>query len=73
MRYRVTRQARRDLLQIWNYIADDNEDAATRFLELLTQHFRLLGHNPYAGRQRDDLRPGYRSFPVGQYVILYRM
>jgi len=46
MTYRVTRQARRDLLRIWNYIADDNEDAADRFLELLTQHFRLLGQNP---------------------------
>jgi toxin ParE1/3/4 len=25
------------------------------------------------GRQRDELRPGYRSFPVGQYLILYRV
>ncbi len=23
------------------------------------------------GRARDDLRPGLRSFPVAQYVILY--
>jgi toxin ParE1/3/4 len=23
------------------------------------------------GRARDDLRPGLRSFPVGQYVIIY--
>jgi toxin ParE1/3/4 len=23
------------------------------------------------GRPRDDLRPGLRSFPVGQYVIIY--
>ncbi len=25
-----------------------------------------------SGRRRDDLRKGYRGFPVGQYVILYR-
>jgi len=24
------------------------------------------------GRQRNELRPGYRSFAVGQYLILYR-
>jgi toxin ParE1/3/4 len=23
------------------------------------------------GRSRDDLRPGLRSFPVGQHVIIY--
>jgi len=25
------------------------------------------------GRARDDLRPGYRSFPAGRHVILYRL
>lgn len=25
------------------------------------------------GRSRDELRAGYRSFPVGQYLILYRV
>ena len=28
---------------------------------------------PRAGRRRDDLRPGIRSFPVGEYVVLYRL
>jgi toxin ParE1/3/4 len=28
---------------------------------------------PYAGRQRDEIRPGYRSFPVGEYLIFYRV
>jgi len=27
--------------------------------------------NSRMGRARDDLRPGLRSFPVGQYVIIY--
>jgi toxin ParE1/3/4 len=25
------------------------------------------------GRQRNDLRTGIRSFPVGNYVVLYRI
>ncbi|HEV2620059.1 MAG TPA: type II toxin-antitoxin system RelE/ParE family toxin [Acidobacteriaceae bacterium] len=30
--------------------------------------------HPHIGRARDeDLRPGIRSFPVGDYVILYRL
>jgi toxin ParE1/3/4 len=32
-----------------------------------------LGENPYLGRRRDELRRGYRGFPVGQYVIFYRV
>lgn len=73
MAYRLTARARRDALTIWNHIAADNEPAADRFVELLTRHFRLLGEIPHAGRRRDDLRPGYRSFPVGSYLIFYRI
>ncbi len=54
-------------------IAEDNESAADRFIDLLTHHFELLGKNPYLGRSRDDVRTGYRSFPVGPYVIFYRV
>jgi toxin ParE1/3/4 len=73
MTYRLSGRARRDLVQIWRYIANDNEPAADRFIDLITQRLELLGENPYAGRSRDELRPGYRSFPVGQYVVFYRL
>ena len=71
--YRLTRRARQDVLRIWRRIADDNEPAADRFIDLLTHHFRLLGDFPQAGRRRDQLRSGYRSFPVGEYLIFYRI
>src|SRR2546428_3625134 len=32
-----------------------------------------FAENPYLGRRRDDLRPGYRSFPVSDYVVIYRV
>ena len=33
----------------------------------------LLAVNPFMGRSRDeDFRPGLRSFPVGEYLIIYR-
>jgi len=36
--------------------------------------FFLLTTYPHVGRRRDeDLRPGLRSFPVGEYVIIYRV
>ena len=73
MTYRLARRARADVLDIWRYIAADSESAADRFIDLLTRRFSLLGENPYAGRSRDDLRHGYRSFSVGEYVILYQI
>ena len=71
MAYRLTKRARLDVLNIWLYIAQDSEPAADRFIDLLTHYFRLLGDNPYAGRSRNELRQGYRRFPVGQHVIFY--
>jgi toxin ParE1/3/4 len=64
MAYRLTRRARRDVLAIWRYIANDSESAADRFIDRLTHHFRMLGDVPQAGRKRDEIRPGYRSFPA---------
>ena len=33
----------------------------------------MLGVHPRAGRRRDDFRPGMRAFPVGDYLVLYRV
>ena len=54
MAYRLTRRARRDLLNIWAHIAPDNEPAADRFIDLLTHHFKVLGDFAQAGRKRDE-------------------
>lgn len=70
--YRLTKRARRDLRDIWRTIAADSESNADRFLNRLVDKIRLLGANPYLGRNRDELKRGYRSFPVGRYLILYR-
>ena len=73
MTYRLTRRAWRDVLEIWQYIAQDSEEFADRFVDLLTRYFQLLGDMPYAGRKRNELRSGYRSFPVGKYLVFYRV
>jgi plasmid stabilization system protein ParE len=38
-----------------------------------TVFFSKLARNPYLGRSRDDLRAGYRGFPIGEYVVFYRL
>jgi toxin ParE1/3/4 len=47
-------------------------ETADRLIDSLSHRFWLLALRPHMGRRRDDLRSGLRSFPVGDYVILYR-
>jgi toxin ParE1/3/4 len=65
-------RARRDLVEIWNYIADDNETAADQTLWRIDSVLRMLADNPQSGRHRPELHPEIRSFPMGNYVVFYR-
>jgi toxin ParE1/3/4 len=61
-----------DIDGIFDYIAEDNIDAAEEFILKLDQKFALLAKNPMLGRSRGELFPAMRSFPFGKYVIFYR-
>jgi toxin ParE1/3/4 len=76
MGHRRTPQADSDLDDIWYYIATKSGslDTADRLVDSITDRFYLLATHPNIGRARDqDLRPGLRSFPVGSYIIIYRI
>jgi len=70
---RITRRplAEADIIEIWDYIADDSIDAADRWVDRLDEQLGLLAEQPMMGRSRDELSPGVRSFPLGRYVIFY--
>jgi plasmid stabilization system protein ParE len=61
---------------IWTYIARESgsETIADRLIDSITNRFHLLSSHPHLGRARDDdLGRGRRSFPVGAYIIVYRV
>ncbi|PPQ33205.1 plasmid stabilization protein [Rhodoblastus sphagnicola] len=64
--------ARLDLIDIWQFIADDNERAADGLLDKIEVALTMLRDNPLAGRARPELATALRSFPVGNYVLFYR-
>jgi toxin ParE1/3/4 len=71
-----TAQADSDLDSIWYYVASESgsADVADRLIDSITERFLLLANFPNIGRCRDeDLRPDLRSFPVGEYVVFYRV
>lgn len=74
----ITPAAENDLINIWLYIARDNQDAADRVYQATEKTFESLLAAPRMGTLYQAKRPrleGIRFFPVSKfhnYVIYYR-
>ena len=75
MGHRLAPQAKADLEDLAYYVFVDSGslEIADRLIASISERFALLGKHPRAGRRRDDLRSGIRSFPVANYLVLYRI
>jgi plasmid stabilization system protein ParE len=73
-KYVLSVAAETDLDEIWEYIAQDNLDAADRWIGKLFDTFQSLAQTPGSGHKREDLTALPILFwPVGAYMILYRV
>jgi toxin ParE1/3/4 len=70
--FRLSPAARSDLDEIWFYIAQDDPEAADKFIRAIISRFPKLAAMPQMGRKREELSPRLRSLPVGRYVVFYR-
>jgi toxin ParE1/3/4 len=61
-----------DVEQLWEYIAEDNIDAADRIIDEIFDALRTLATHPHTGHRRPDLtdRP-LRFQPVRDFLIVY--
>jgi toxin ParE1/3/4 len=71
-RYKISRQAEKNLQDIYRYIYARNPSAADKLHGLFRQKFSMLAANPLMGEKRDDLEENLRIFTAGNYIILYR-
>jgi antitoxin ParD1/3/4/toxin ParE1/3/4 len=72
-RFILTPRAKRDINDIWDYIADDNIEAADRVLDALDKALRKLAKNPGIAHFREELADKRRRFfLVYSYLIVYR-
>jgi len=74
--HRLAPAARDDLDDIWDFVFEESksEEIANRLLDRIVERFRLLSTYPAIGRSRDqELGSGARVFPVGNYLIVYRI
>lgn len=60
-----------DIVEIWDFIAEDSITQADAWVDRLDSKLRLLATQPLMGRSRNELAPGIRSQPFGRYVIFY--
>lgn len=66
-------KAEEDLIDIWLYIAEDQPINADRFLDSLNDSIELLAETPGMGVERPNLYKGIKSYPVGNYILYYRV
>ena len=64
-----TDEANNDLWEIWDYIADENETEADRWVDRINERFLYIAEYPEIGRDRTELLKGMRSYTVGNYII----
>ncbi|HEX6016079.1 MAG TPA: type II toxin-antitoxin system RelE/ParE family toxin [Geminicoccaceae bacterium] len=68
-----TVRAARELRAIRRWIAAESGiSTADQLIDRVMTAARLLAEHPQIGRERPELSPGLRSFPVWPYVIFYR-
>jgi plasmid stabilization system protein ParE len=72
-RFILTPRAKKDVNDIWDYIAADNVEAAGRVLDALDNAMVKLAGNPGIGHWREELADKrHRFFLVYSYLIVYR-
>jgi plasmid stabilization system protein ParE len=72
-RYVLTPRAKRDINDIWDYIANDSIEAADRVIDALEWAMIKLAKRPGIGHWREELADKrHRFLLVYSYLIVYR-
>jgi toxin ParE1/3/4 len=72
-RFVLSPRARADLDGIWHYTARKwGIDQAERYLRRIAEAVALITETPTIGQNCDNVRDGYRKYPVGSHVLFYR-
>lgn len=72
--YTVREAVEADLERIWFYTLQEwGIEQADTYIGSLIARFAWLAENPRAGKPRDDVKPGYYSFPEGMHIVFYEI
>lgn len=73
-RYEIALPADEDLQAIFIYTEEEfGTDQAVKYLVEIEDVFERLVETPELGKQRNEIKKGLRSLPVGAHIIFYRI
>ena len=71
--YSLSPEAKKDLLDIHAYTQNKwGHQQAQKYIDALEESCDELAQSPHLGRERPEIKPGYRSIADGKHVIFYR-
>ena len=69
---RISRQTEEDLVDIWLYTNDEwGSDQADEYLRQIDTGISRLVEYPELGKDRNELREGYRSLSINHHIAFY--
>jgi len=74
MHYIISKKATEDLEQIWQYTyLRWSEHQADKYYNLIIEKIEFIAQNTTVGRTMDDIKEGYRYYPVESHIIFYQI
>ena len=73
MRIKISREAQKDLNNIWVYTNNKwSKKQADRYFELLSEEIKFISNNYPVGESISEIRENYRFTKVKSHLIFYR-
>jgi len=74
MKYELSKEAARDLKNIWLYTFDTwSKEQADRYYNLLLDEIEYVAKHPHTGKDYGHVRDGYLRTRVKSHYIFYRI
>lgn len=73
-KFKLTPEAKLDLKKIGRFTEKEwGKEQRNKYLAQLDTRIRNIAENPHLGRERPEIKAGYRGVNEGKHVIFYRI
>jgi toxin ParE1/3/4 len=74
MKYKISKEASKDLEKIWLYTFENwSLEQADRYFNLIIDEIENISKNPLSGKDYSDIRKGYYRSRVKSHFVFYRI
>ena len=74
MKYKISKEAKRDIENIWLYTVERwSIDQADRYFNLIMDEIEYIAKNPTSGKDYSKVRKGYFRSQIKSHFIFYKI